>query len=748
MDALLQLGREEEASALLARIDADQTAPADARAAARRAHASSSTKPSQLADELVALALEARRRGETARAQVLLDRAAVSYERETGAVLSLDPPPLGIYPAGVSWSPDGKWLAVLDGPYVSLLSTGPLAHRFRFESVGYRVAVKAQFSLDGSSVLVELCEREATTRCDLRVHRLSDGSLRCSITGPRMNSPRALSADGSLLADTFEASVWDVRTCSKRFEVGRGGNGVGAVAISGDGKWLAVPGEIWDLRQGKQVATFAAPADSDEDGNVMQSLVFRNDSAVLATLGAERTVSLWSVPDGQLLRTLPKLKTTASATITSFDTLDLVVATTPDSLKSGGAAWVFDANSGARKQELKPPKDQDHIWQLELSPDHARVVRFGWGPGAEPAELIELSTGKRLELPHVRNARLAFSPDGKQLAFSTQGEPVKILDARSASEIARLPFGHTSSAGSIRNAVALDKNGQALIIGGEELQIWDLPRGTRRATISQPTWRLVVSPGNLLAAAGWGIHLVDVERGVLAHSIASNSYPFLLGFNRAGDRIAATLEDRSLRLFDAHSGSATATFIGLDEVRSLKALSFSADDRSLDMTGQELVVHADPDTGKLSRSKNTHALAPVGPAGQPFHCDPLSFGSGLKLAELAISADCSTAAIGTSYGPIVVLHPGPGRPALLFNTVRGLDAAFVQSFDGFEGAPRTPQTMASEAWAEWLAAPVEPLGRDARSLLVCRAGARVLALEVCEERLLATSAARTSFFRR
>jgi hypothetical protein len=52
--------------------------------------------------------------------------------------------------------------------------------------------------------------------------------------------------------------------------------------------------------------------------------------------------------------------------------------------------------------------------------------------------------------------------------------------------------------------------------------IWNLAHGERRAAIERATWRLVVSKENRLAATGWELHLIDVEHGLLEHSIATN----------------------------------------------------------------------------------------------------------------------------------------------------------------------------------------------------------------------------------
>jgi WD40 repeat protein len=725
LDALRELGKDAEVAALGAAIEVDPSAPPEARTALARARVSQLTTPTA-PDELVAEALDARRRGQLIEAQKLLDRAGAAYEAQTRSTLTVDPPPLGIYPGGVSWSPDGKWLAVLDGPFASLFSATNFVHRFRFESPGYRSARTAKFSEDGSSVLVELCENEATTRCDLRVHRLTDGALRCSVKGPRAGWPRSLSADGSLLADSFTTTVWDVSTCTPRLKIG----GASSLAFSRDGRWLAATGQLWDVQAGEQTATFEQPRAGDEQGNVTSSLAFSSDGKLLATLGADRQVNLWSVPEGRRVRRFPRLATPADVTIASFGARNLVLTTTDDYRAEQGAVWMLDALSGTQRRVLPAPKDTDRFWQVALSPDLSRIVRFAPLAGA-PAELIELASGKRLQLPALKDPALAFSPDGGRLLLHSQGHAAEILDTTTGARLEELPLGHTASAGlSIVKPVALSNDGRLLVVGGAELSLWDLARGARRATVSEQAWHLAVSKTNRLAAAGFGLYLVDLERGVLTASIATNSRTFLLGFNAAGDRLATALENQTLRIFGA-DGAPLATFEGLYEVRDLKKLAFAPDDRSVELDGEQGSVRAAAGAAALSHSGRSAKDEVTAPPEKSVHCDAQAFGAGPKPAALAISGDCSTAAIGTHLGPIVVLRRDGRR--LWIDTAHGVDAAFAQNLDGYDLQP----LLDAQQWPEWLAAtPVEPLGQDARSLLVCRAGSLVLPLAVCEERLL------------
>jgi hypothetical protein len=279
------------------------------------------------------------------------------------------------------------------------------------------------------------------------------------------------------------------------------------------------------------------------------------------------------------------------------------------------------------------------------------------------------------------------------------------------------------------------------------LEIWDLLRGTRRATIARQAWQLAVSSRNQLAAAGYDLYLIDLEHGLLQHEIATGSRTFLIGFDAAGEHLASALEDRTLRVFDARTGAALATFTGLDEVRELETLTFAPDGKSLDLTGPTKAVHADLVGGLLSRPPfQAPSGQPKGPGGQPFHCDLRPLGEGLEPAALAISNDCSTAAIGSPQGPIVLLRPSAATSPLLFDVAAAGEAAFVQV--PLRGPSSRPlERILNEEWPGLPAASIEPLGPDARALLVCRVGPKVLPLEVCEERLITQGALRAFFGR-
>jgi WD40 repeat protein len=739
LHALVELGRADDAAALAAQIDPSRVA--NVRAQAERA-------ASIAADALMTEADAARRGGDGGAAQRLLDRAGAAYERELQSPLELDAPPLDHFAARTIWSPDGRWLAVLHGPYVSLFSTGTWERRLYFEAAAYRRAQNAVFSLDGSTVVVELCEMSPTTRCDLRAHALPDGSLRCSVQGPRAGWPRLLSADGRTLVDGFTASVWDLPSCSKRFEFISDGSAAPEVALGRDGAVLAFVSadgiEIRDAGMGAELRTIALPTTLDGIPLEIEKLAFRDDGLAIASVASDGTITIWDVRSGKKLLRVPKMPTTDGTTLVAFDRRDLVITTTLDADPgTGGAVFILDASTGKTRRSLGPPKGASSL-AVSVGVDHRHVVRFPeFGLGF--ADVVHLDTGKSFELPH-ETSQASVSPDGRRVAWSGAGLPVQIIDAANGAPVATLPVGHGSNVGNFTSApVALSTDGRTLVISGETLEIWDLARAERRARLDVEAWNLAVSARNQLAAAGFGLSIVDLSEAKLVRSLdTGQSRVFGLTWSATGDRLAAVTESENLDVWAASDGSPIAAIPRVNGVWDLRAVSFAADAKSLDLVGKSTVDHFDLERGTISRRPDDlFSTLHVGPAGQVRGCDPQYVPEKYVQAS-APSADCSTAAVGTHYGPVAIWRAGPDARALLFRVAKGADAAFAQSTLGLTAARQAQvRAVLGATWAEWVpGVPVEPLGKDGRALLVCHCGVRVLPLAVCEERFVVSGVVR------
>ncbi len=217
-----------------------------------------------------------------------------------------------------------------------------------------------------------------------------------------------------------EVKVWDARQ-GKELLTLRGQPGVPCLAVSADGRLLALPGanngvRLRDAVTGKPVASWAGP------GGPVLGLAFRAGAGELVAAGGDGTLKAWDVQTGAEVRTYR-----CSAGPLAWMTF------TPDGQKllacaKDGTLRVREVPTGA---EILSVRDQPAPTSGALSPDGRRIV-LGTREGTirildarDGSEMLVLPGGHRGPV-----VGLAFSPAGDRLA-STGGDGVtRLWDAR------------------------------------------------------------------------------------------------------------------------------------------------------------------------------------------------------------------------------------------------------------------------------------------------------------------------------
>jgi WD40 repeat protein len=291
--------------------------------------------------------------------------------------LNVGPQPFAPYGPGVSYSPDGRRLAVgsqTGGVTIFALPSGRVLRRIRMGP-----APIVAYSPDGKLLAVSTFN-PTTAPSDVLILDAASGATR--FTGKRLGptSNFAFSADGSVLYFTGTPGVvrWDLRTGRKRVLQGHQIGRVGAeyvltcVALSPDGRRLAVGGypglALLDTATGR----------------------------VLATADLHRTV-FWVAfsPHGSALAVASGPNPPASTTKGSIALLD------PRTLAVRRVLRRIDGNT---------------FQSVAFSPNGSKLA-YGGGDGS--AGVLELPSGAQsISLPgHVTYVfQVAFSPDGRQLA--------------------------------------------------------------------------------------------------------------------------------------------------------------------------------------------------------------------------------------------------------------------------------------------------------------------------------------------
>jgi WD40 repeat protein/beta-lactamase regulating signal transducer with metallopeptidase domain len=289
------------------------------------------------------------------------------------------------------YSPDGKTLAVADGPADApgtVTLWDPATRKVKATLDGHQRGVAAvSFSPDGTLVASGGCE----------------GAIR----------------------------IWDVRTGEPIHEM-TGLSGVTELVFSPDGALLASAGEgkvltLWDVATGSEVSQltgFRWP---------VLTVAFSPDGTLLATGGGtvnphpveEGEVKVWDVRDRSVLFTLDGHKRCVTAVAFSPDGARLATGGVDETIR------VWDIQS--RRQQLCLGGLSSWVAALSFSRDGRMLAWSGRGDGL--VSLHDTTTGAEVVrlVGHGAQVRgIAFAPDGRALATGGADRTIKLWDVPSS----------------------------------------------------------------------------------------------------------------------------------------------------------------------------------------------------------------------------------------------------------------------------------------------------------------------------
>ncbi len=284
---------------------------------------------------------------------------------------------------------------------------------------------------------------------------------------------------------------------------------------------------------------------------MVRSVAINLDGQTIASGSADKTVKLWNLKTGELLRTI---KENSSAVLS--------VAFSPDGQTLAAALW---------EGKIK-------LWDVCRGTLHQTF---------EDA-LLNLPVGY-----------VTFSPDGHTLASGhTLDAKINLWDLGSG----KVRYTLRAHGWEVKSA-AFSSDGQILVSGGLDgaIQIWNWRTGILLRTLNRPSpsdfvasfvsffdysvggiWSVAVSPnGQILASGGseqpimlWNAGTGRLVRTFTEHSARVNS----VTFSPDGQTFASGGDDETIKVWNFHTGELLQT---LGHLGPVKSIAFSADGRFL-----------------------------------------------------------------------------------------------------------------------------------------------------------------------
>ncbi len=338
---------------------------------------------------------------------------------------------------------------------------------------------------------------------------------------------------------------------------------VRGIAFSPDGQTLASGShdctvKLWTIPTGQCLYTFKH---DDLAGRVAWS----PDGTMLASVSFDQTLRVWNSQTGECLKVLRGNAPQIASVAWSPNGKILACPGGDNTVLLWDAIGLCPLPKAIAGELLKTFSDHgDLVWYVAFSPD-GKTLASSSQDGT--IKLWNIPTGECRQTLQGNFGLawwLAFSPNGRTLAGGCQDWTVRLWETDTG-QCLKILQGHTSNVCS----VAFSPDGKTLASGSDDrtIKLWDTATGNCLQTwhgYSSAVWDVEVSRnGQQLASAHQDgtIKLWDTATGDCLKTLRGHtSLVWSIAWSPDGQLLASTSEDKTVRLWDPHTGECLNIF--------------------------------------------------------------------------------------------------------------------------------------------------------------------------------------------
>lgn len=314
-------------------------------------------------------------------------------------------------------------------------------------------------------------------------------------SGHKFNVQRlAFSPNGRYLVSSSNETVkiWDIegKRTYKTFRPGK----ITAICLSPNGRLLAAGSAgfifIWSIRTGELICKIKTDVKS------INTMTFTPDSRLLATGNINRTITIFSVESGNLVRTFAGHRGRVSDISSSGDGVTALAFSPDGRLLAGGDRWdhlgLWSVVSGEELTGFPKhfkTKQSYGVKYLDFSEDGRVIIS---GNTDDYIQFWSVDTCEEIKMPELSGLHWVFvdsiSPRGRVIAYRKSSHPAhtELISSKKGTTMASFPkrLQHLVFTRNLQHAAMIDKR---------SVLVWDIPT----LAVEPPTLADTSMKGNL-----------------------------------------------------------------------------------------------------------------------------------------------------------------------------------------------------------------------------------------------------------